>query len=242
MAGLGRSYALQLANERAKAQQGQDLQWDAETFAHGLFDNVWIDDKAIDSWSHVATPELIGSIGKFGINRQDLRAVAEEYIEHKGWLHNRHFDWLLADLLVYAELSGFMLHVNKRLHFNYSTGARVGSIIAVGAWRLLMWLLWLAILIAAFLWSPAVGWVLVGLTVVHRAARFMQRRKQAKLVQSMIDVYGAFDGKSLSWAVVWELLAKSRALGAVWDPELYALVESRMATCLVSLSANGRPP
>lgn len=230
-AGLGRQGALvimkRLAKQKAADEESlEDYEGDGEDWINQIFYSTELGGKAIDVWSNIPQASVIGTSDSFYCSRAELKGATADYVNRMAWLHCREFNWLLANLLLYAEVSatasafgaGWMWEKGK-LRFKWIV---FRAVIALGVWGI-----WLAIpvglLVAELPWVAG-GWVV--LTALRQGLLWRARRIRGQLLASMISTYESTNTMDLSWTVVWELLTRSRDLGAVWDQELYQLVEN----------------
>lgn len=226
MTGVSSEYAKRTLIAAAEAANIRDAEWVAESWVDSIYASLRIDGKEPSVWRHIEAPQLLYAVGSIGIDRETIRGAAAQYINDFTWAEDRNLDWLVANVLAYAELDAFLLSLDATQVFQGAS--RGGARVVRALWRLFWWCVWLAIVASAFIFvSPWIGAPLVLLTALKIGGNFRSSRRRAALVTSMIDVYTAISSATLSWAVVWDLMERSRRLGAVWDPELYRLVELR---------------
>ena len=190
---------------------------------------------AIVIWRHRTINDQKDDWRYMGFARSELQNAAERYLG-KPWLHCREIDWLIVNVLVYAEYQATLDFVRARMMplSRYITG-KIGSGAAV-AWSLLWrcvvtglkWLIWLGIFVLSFELSPIAPIALGILTVWWQWRNWKARKKFERVLSSMTKTYASLSTISQSWRVVWDELQKSREAGAVWDGIVYRLVEDRM--------------
>lgn len=183
----------------------------------------------VDTWSAIrATPDaMLEANTRLHVSRSEIRQAADYYINAVPWLRHPHLDWLVANALAYAETVA-TLHQWTPL---YRSGGNVDLpfLALSSAWDLVKWGAALALIVCAFAFDlPWLGVLLIGGTIWRQVQRWRVQRARGRLLHAMLLAYGALTSSTLSWAVVWDHLAKARDLGAYWDPELYRLVELRM--------------
>lgn len=253
---LKRATLLQLANERASAQANtqeldesrtDDLVAEAKAVVDDFFDsitwqavenNVIKSRDPIDSWRH-RTPEDQEQDWRYmSFSRSSLQGAAERYLD-RPWLQSREMDWLVVDVLLYAEYQATLdfLRIGMMPMSRYIAG-QLGTRSAVAwssAWRGLMtglkWLLWTALFTAAAAAMSPVGPIaVVVVTVAWLLWKWRTRRRLNALLAVMRRTYAHLSTVSQGWRVLWQELNDSRTRGAVWDGVVYRLVEERMRT------------
>lgn len=199
-----------------------------ETFSFKFFNAINNKDGAVGQWRAVPLPEVVDPTRQLTIYRVELRQAVDTYI-NLPWLKHPHIDWMAANALIYAEVSSTASAFQPFPPFGVD-GINWGTI----AWRVLFWLikwgLWLAVMIAALIlgdgsYLPAGIWLVLTALVVIPSS--LAKRRKANLLRAMLDAYEATRTSTMSWSALWDQLTKTRDLGAVWDPELYRLVELR---------------
>lgn len=213
-------------DEELYAEEGAD-------WVHDVFSSVRKNNQSVEAWSSVEPQvRVLSTAEAYGYFRVDLRRATERYVNEMPWLHCRAFNWLLANLLLHAEVSASLST------WGYSNRWRDGKLnwqlLALKmVWGLFIWGLWVVILVALVIvewpWA-AVAWIV--LTAIRQVLIWRERSRRNRLVSSMIDTYHSTNSMGLSWNIVWDALKKSRDLGAVWDQELYQLVETVKAKSL----------
>lgn len=209
--------------EKKAALLPEDEQWDLVTWARSLFAHLEPEGGG-SVWRHVGVPQL--SYTSAFVAGDGVKPLAAEYIGFAPEMQDSHMDWLIADSLCFAELNATMVH------FRMMTGGKqaipMGLRLAIFAWKAAVWLIWAAIMAAGFFLHPLVGWALIGLTGISLWSKLRASKARGQLMLEMIGTYQALASSTFSWAILWDHMARSRALGAVWPPELYRLVELRI--------------
>lgn len=143
-------------------------------------------------------------------------------------MQSNKMDWLILNVLTYAEYQAFVDQVRsrtmrledyvllrtsgkKKAPFDYF---EIG--VALGLLCGLTWL-WPPLGVAYALYFCWQKWK-------HRIAR----RKIEALQNTKSLTYGTFSTVSQSWQLVWDELLKGREQGIVWDGIVYRLAEDRM--------------
>jgi hypothetical protein len=192
-----------------------------------VFSSVQKNGEPILTWSSIPQTDVLPTAGEYQYSRVDLRNAVARYVNEMPWLHCSSFDWLLANMLTHAEVSATSLFLGYSSPWANGK-AKVSFFLLKLGWGLFVWGVWIAILLALLLFDlPWIAAAWVGLTLVRQAMVWSAKRKRSRLMISMVDGYHSTNTKALSWTIVWDTLTRSRDLGAVWDQELYQLVESR---------------
>lgn len=220
MTAISQEKAEKVAIARAGETHDRD---DAIAFVDELFRSVQNENEPIAGWGHIETRNLPAHLGKYSIWRDSLRDCAQRYLSTNAWLADPSLDWLLANLLAFAELDAFLITTGTVARFKRSGRAHLAHM----AWGAFKWLVWLLLVVFAFVASDAIGWGLLALTAIVQGLAWRNRKRISGLELAMMNAYQSIGSTTLSWNVVWDYLTKSRDLGAVWDPELYRLVELR---------------
>lgn len=190
-----------------------------------LFNNFNKDGEWLSKWVHAPVLDVARD-QSLNWYTQDLRSAAETYLEDAAWLQCREMDWLIADMLTYAEVAS-TFRAMAGVPLSFGSKAEWGVSLLRLSWRVAKWIVWLAITLilgsTGTLWL--IGWL--GLTVLQQTLKWRARHKTNALLFVMLDVYQSLDTTSPSWEHTWGLLVKSRSMGAVWPTPLYRLVEDR---------------
>lgn len=189
----------------------------------------------VTTWRHRDENDLESDWRYMNFSRADLQNAAERYIE-KTWICCRGLDWLIVNVLVYAEFQATLDFFRSRnVPFSRYISKKTGNIkwqILSKVWRsivfLVKWLFWFGIVAVAFRFSPVASLVWIGITVLWQWRKWKAQKKIGDLMATMFFTYTALRTVSLSWQVVWDELKKSRDAGAVWDGIVYKLVEERI--------------
>ena len=180
-------------------------------------------------WLHRQLHDFESDWKYLELDREGLRGAAERYLE-RPWLRSNKMDWLILNVLTYAEYQAFVDHVRSRsMHLLDYVALRTGTTkkapvnyleITVGL-GVLCGLTWL--------WTPlgVTYGLLYGWQVWKRRAA---KRKIQALQNSMSATYSTFSTVSQSWQLVWDELLKGRQQGIVWDGIVYRLAEDRMTS------------
>jgi len=170
-------------------------------------------------------------------SREEMINAAERYMEMP-WIHCRELDWLILNMLVYAELQATLdsFRVNSMFLFSYvskkagDTKFNILMTILKSVAFLVKWSIWLAIIFVSVEISSFATGILAAITVFWQWKKWKVRQKINNVMSEMIRTYSSLSTISQSWLVVWEQLKKSRDVGAVWDGIVYRLVEERLST------------
>jgi hypothetical protein len=189
---------------------------------------------SVDTWHHRQYHEFDSDWRCLEIDRHELQAIADRYLEMP-WMSCSKMDWLILNVLTYAEYQGFVDALRSRtLSIEDYVSLRVGRVKSLGSKVTnsiifaLKWVLWVAIVCGLFwVWWPlGVCWlVYVGWGAWKRRAAL---KKISYVMQSLGGTYSTLSTVSQSWTIVWDQLNKSRSDGVVWDGVVYRLVEDRM--------------
>ena len=202
---------------------------EGENCVEQFFSSIRRGGEPLAGWRHFHPVRESESLYSVEYHRDDLRRDASNYIENLKPFHCRQLDWLIVDVLMYAEISAFALTLKpfQTMEPSHRRWLRVLGIF----WRLIKWSVFAVVLMASIAFElPLVAWGITLLAVAWQGLKLRGKLRVAKLLHTMFDAYAAAGSWSLSWSILWELLEKSRNLGAYWDPEVYRLVELRMKT------------
>lgn len=229
MDSLSKEYAARLVRERWADRDPNELDWSPEmTFVDGFFGAIRQGEGTATGWQHgspVLQPE---SLYALDVDRMTLRQWASEYIENLPLIHRRELDWLIVDVLMLSEISAFAASLNPIKSIQDQIARRRLGVVAA-LWTVFKWGIAVFALVGALIADlPGLAMLVFGLIVLRQGQLWWRNRKTAGLLLSMTGAYAAIGSWSTSWTNLWELLRKSRDLGAVWDPEVYRIVELRM--------------
>lgn len=228
---LGRKWIERHIQETAPSER--DAEDAIELFLDPLCYAVNIKGAPLETWhadfGQVSSFSILLKNKDVGIWRMELRKALDYYITTFPWLQHPYLDWLTVNLLMYAEVaatahqwaSPFMASGEP----NWKIGAWLSGLF-VAKWAVL-----LAVFGGALLFSrdfPGAPWIVGGAIVWSQVRKHLLARKRRKVLGTMLEAYKAVGTSTFSWKVLWKHLSQSRALGAYWDPELYALVERRL--------------
>lgn len=219
---MSAAVSLLFLEKRAKSL-GDDLEWELSNWASDYFNAIDVPGSP-NVWRHVPITNMLNTDSFVAGNY--IKPLAAQYIEFPPNLQDKNADWLVADTLCFAEVNATLVYMRKMKGGKQAvpTGLRVG----IAAWSVLMWIIWVAILGFGFAVQPWLGWGLVAVTALVQLAKWRASTARNKLLTEMLGTYQALESTTFSWAVLWDHMSRSRALGAVWPPELYRLVELRM--------------
>lgn len=247
---------LTLADDRARAEaarRGLDeygtehLIAETKAIVDDFFDGItWekVEDnviKSLDSlraWRHRMPEDQESDWRYMRISRSELQDAAERYL-NRPWLHCREMDWLVVDVLLYAEYQATLdfLRVRMTPMSRYLAGKlRTTSAAAWSfAWRGLVtsvkWAIWIAVaIITAAVAAPVGPIALVAVTAAWLLWKWRTRNRLNTLLATMLRTYAHLSTVSQGWQLLWQELDDSRKKGAVWDGIVYRLVEDRMRT------------
>jgi hypothetical protein len=226
---LSKEYATRLVRERWAGKDPADLDWSAEmVFVDGFFGAIRQGEGTATGWQHGSPLLQPENLYALDVDRMTLRQWASEYIENLPLIHRRELDWLIVDVLMLSEISAFAAHLNPIKSIQDKvTRRRLGA--AAALWTVFKWGIAAFTLAGALVADlPGLAMLIFGFIVLRQSQLWWRNRKAAGLLLSMTGAYAAIGSWSTSWTNLWELLRKSRDLGAVWDPEVYRIVELRM--------------
>lgn len=174
-------------------------------------------------WRHRTVSDEEDDWRHMGFARAELQNAAERYLD-RPWLHCREIDWLVVDVLVYAEYQATLdfLRVRTTPLTRYlakklgTTSSSAWSII----WRVLVtsvkWAVWCGLaVVAALVASPAGPIALVTVTALWLVWKWRSRNRLNALLAAMLRAYAHLSTVSQGWQVVWQELNSSRKQGAV---------------------------
>lgn len=229
---VARSLSLVSSLAKRNAPAGLEAQYEAEgeQWVHAVFGAITKNGDPIDEWSSIEPQSrVLPASSSYGYARIMLRNAVAQYVNEMPWLHCQEFNWLLANTLLHAEVSA------TALAFGYVPDAQLVALKLL--WKLFVWGAWLAILAALLLFDlPWAAGAWLALTLARVLLKWRHRKARNRLIASMVDAYHSTNSMALSWNIVWDAMITSRDLGAVWDQELYQLVELLRSTCPVQFS------
>lgn len=209
--------------------EGSDIVEDF--FAHitwtEVADGIIQSKDSVTEWHHRQPHDFENDWKYLEFDREGLRNAAERYLE-RSWMQCSKMDWLILNVLTYAEYQAFVDQVRSRTmrledYVSLRTGGKVKSGTSFGVLGLVIAI----VLGLAWLWPP--------LGVAYATGVYWQKWKQRKarqkivaLTKSMSATYSTFNTVSQSWKLVWDELLKGREQGVVWDGIVFRLAESRM--------------
>jgi hypothetical protein len=182
---------------------------------------------SVTEWHHRQPHDFESDWKYLEFDREGLRNAAERYLE-RPWMQCSKMDWLILNVLTYAEYQAFVDQVRSRtMRLEDYVSLRTGGKVKSGTSFAVLGLIIAIALGLAWLWPP--------LGVAYAAGVCWQKWKQRKarkkidaLTKSMSATYSTFNTVSQSWKLVWDELLKGREQGVVWDGIVFRLAESRM--------------
>lgn len=208
---------------RADSLKNESLQWDLNCWADEFFTGLQPQgDTTI--WTHVPITQMLHTDSY--VAGDYIKPLAAQYIEFPKEMQDAKTDWLVADTLCFAEVNATLIHLGMMKGGKHANP--LSMLVVKGLWSLIAWAVWLCIIAVGFYFSAWIGWTLVALTVWTQVIKIQASVRRSRLLDGMLGTYQALASSTFSWSVLWEHMADSRKLGAVWPPELYRLVELRM--------------
>jgi hypothetical protein len=188
----------------------------------------------LKGWTHRLEHNFEPDWQNMGIDRDGIQTASDTYLEQP-WLQSRKLDWVILDLLTYAEYQATLDYLRSRLWpMSKYVSHKVGDTKAIfwsNFWGFIKFLfkfaIWLAVCVAGWLFSPYVSLAWAVLTAFYYWRKYSAISKINQKLVSILGTYSAFNSISQSWDVVWQELAKTREAGVVWDGVVYRLVEQR---------------
>lgn len=214
---------------------------DARAIVSDIFDNIFVEDSSskvpepVTHWRHRTPQDIETDWREMSFGRDEIRSAAERYADSP-WLQSRILDWLILNVLTYAEFQATLDVVRARTmpatrYIASKTGSTKGTL-ASALWRgaifILKWSIWFIAFAVSFEAAPYGPVAILATTGWWLWRRISARSKVNDILMSMQGTYAAFSSVSHSWTVIWEELKRSREKGAVWDGVVYRLVELRM--------------
>lgn len=178
-------------------------------------------------WHHRQIHEFESDWKYLELDREGLRGAAERYLD-RPWMQSNKMDWLILNVLTYAEYQGFVDQVRSRtMRLEDYVSLRTGGKVKSGTSFAVLGLVIAIVLGLAWLWPP-LGVAYAAGVCWHKWKQRNARQKIDALTKSMSATYSTFNTVSQSWKLVWDELLKGRKQGVVWDGIVFRLSESRM--------------
>ncbi|NDK38816.1 hypothetical protein DT603_08190 [Pseudoxanthomonas gei] len=220
--GLVRQLAKQATSDE---EQLDDYQSEGAEWIRSVFYCVSRNGEAVESWSSISENSVVQTADSYRYFVVELKNATAQYVNQMQWLHCPAFNWLLANLLVHAEVSATSVALGFSDRW---IGGKFSwkILLAQAAGVVVAWSIWLAVVVALLIFELpwlAAGWIV--LTILSQFVSWRKKRRRLAIMTSMLAAYGSLDSMALSWTIVWDALRKSRDDGAVWPPELYQHVE-----------------
>lgn len=224
-----------------------DLIAEAKAVVDDFFDSITLEKveknviksrDPVDFWRHRAASDEEDDWRHMAFARADLQDAAQRYLD-RPWLYSREMDWLIVDVLVYAEYQATLDFLRIRMMpFSRYIASQLGTTPVVAwsfVWRglvtALKWAIWGGVMFLAAVFAAPVGPViLIAITAAWFFWKWKTKARLAGLLATMFRTYAHLNTVSHSWQVFWLELDRSRKEGAVWDGIVYRLVEDRMRT------------
>jgi hypothetical protein len=236
------------ASRRGLDEYGtEDLIDEAKAIVDGFFEGlIWetVENGVTQSrdslriWRHRTTSDQENDWRYMTFARAELQHVAERYLD-RPWLHCREIDWLIVNVLTYAEYQATLdtFRANVMPFTRYFAG-KLGTTSSAAwsiTWRVLVtggkWAIWCGLaVVAAIVAAPAGPIALVVVTAGWLFRKWRARNKLNAILAAMLRTYSHLSTVSQGWEALWQELNYSRGQGAVWDGIVYHLVEDRMRT------------
>ena len=186
-----------------------------------------------DEWRHRTTQDIEVDLAYLEIHRPAILAALSEYLADIS-IQTREIDWLLLNLLTYAEYIATVSEIRKellgideyvkRLHPPQVDHTPSISNLVSRPWRTIFAS---TATVISLLIHPALG---VGVGAISMYASLKRKKGTEKVnavLSAMLQTYASFNTVDLSWTHVSRLLEESRKAGVVWDASLFRLAEIR---------------
>jgi hypothetical protein len=151
MAGLSEAEANQVArrlsHQNAPPEESEAYESTALEWVSNIFRSAELDGQPISHWANVPHASIVQNASRFSCFRNELKGATALYVNQLPWLHCRQFDWLLANLLAYAELTAALLALGNASRWTKGE-LNWSRVIIKLVWGLFVWGAWLAILLA----------------------------------------------------------------------------------------------
>lgn len=202
-----------------------------EFFAHIMWTEVAggiIQSKdSVTEWHHRQSYDFESDWKYLEFDREGLRNAAERYLD-RPWMQSNKMDWLILNVLTYAEYQGFVDQVRSRtMRLEDYVLLRTGGKVKSGTSFAVLSLIIVLVLALAWLWPP-LGVAYAAGVCWKKWKQKNARQKIDALAKLMSATYSTFNTVSQSWKLVWDELLKGRERGVVWDGIVFRLAESRM--------------
>ncbi len=234
---------LEAARREASEYETEDLVNQAQDIVEDIFyaldwtnveDGIIKSNDPITEWHNRSLDDIENDWKYLSISRAEIQNAAERYLE-RPWLRSKYIDWLILNVLTYAEYQATFNVVRSKLqplslYIAQKSDSKLGLFASI-VWRIFVfifkWLIWLSLFVASFIIAPYGPIAIGGITAWWIWRKISAKRKIEELMASMFSTYSGFATLSQSWTLVWDELIKSRDKGAVWDGVVYRLVEDR---------------
>ncbi len=220
------------------------LDYKAENFIEEIFfkiskrnilnDGSYGELENVSSWAHVEDLEKAWRC--YGINRANLIADANYYIENKSfWC--KELDWFYVNTLLFAELiatqKSFMSQILPLTKFVwFQTTPKLFSW-KIFLWQVLCfvtrWGLESFICVKLFEFNSLLGCLYLSWIIFGIVYRKVQKRKMIKQMAAMVKTYLQVSSINFSWRVLRDEMDSSRKNhDVIWDQEVYKLIDLRL--------------
>jgi hypothetical protein len=231
----------------------ENLEYEAIEVIYDIFDslrykkkNKKADDyESLEGWPHRSSSNYEDDWKLLGIDRTRIQIGVKNYLNND-WMHNTKTDWLILNVLNYAELQAFKEftranilspgeYLEKKMDYlpRYKNAHlfRPFKNLLYKLFALFIWALILVYLIAYYLDLPIVS-IIVGVLVViwdifAKIKRTKDKRKIRDIQDEIESTYNVCANLNMSWDLIWDSMIKSKDKMVVWDNLVYSLVEKR---------------
>lgn len=185
----------------------------------------------LNTWHHIDTSTINNTWMTYGIARDELIDTTIQYLdEDNKWAQNQDLDWMLIDLLMFAEYIAIINEAYKyrfntaEYHRLYKSNEHIPDNIKLKE-RFSGWL-WLLMFISfLFIYIPVA--VIIGIIFLIRLGINFFIIKELTKASSNAGI--AYDSLITGdWQVVWDDLNYSRTKGIVWDKQVFELVQKNL--------------
>lgn len=230
----------------------EDLESDSKYVISEIFDSLVYRKKTnkssdfdyLDYWSHRTRSMQEDDWKLLGIDRGRIQQAVKIYLENE-WMHNSKTDWLIVNVLNYAELIGFKEsmkanllssaeYLEKKLDYlpEYKNAKQLRPIKNI-LWKLssLLFVGLILYLVGFYFELPilaiVIGILLIIWEIFSRLRNAKVLRKIAEMNDELESTYDTCANLNMSWDLIWDSMIKSKEKMVVWDNLVFSLVETR---------------